>query len=545
MYEPSINFYSDVVQAQARRITWGGIVTADGVDYPFTAENIAKGSGRITNEISGSNMELGTVYSSELEIGLWIDDIGIPRNKIYGAEISLNCTLTANNETGTIPMGIFKVIEATQKGQLCSITAYDRMILFDAVVPISSGQQAPYDWLAQLCGECSVTLGNTRAEIEALPNGSLVLGMNWTDSENTYRDVLAQLSAALGSSAHIGRDGSLYIHPLTNSASVCTMAAKDRFGSDIANNQWTPNTFYVTNRDSGGIFSVGSGQLAFNLGQNVFLQQPGYELDPVTGTVTDTKTINQMLGNLLTSAHSLTVVPIEADSPLDPCLDLFDIVTLTGGQANNTKIIITSLIHTIGGGTAIKCSGANVTEQPSATARGTESDKGTLVWISGAVLETVMGEGKTVETSEQTWGDQLEKTWGELRSFTWGELLDGGGWYELTSFERTFAAEYCLGVLGLTVEYEVDKDTDVSLKLSLERWDDVLAEYVEINRFVTTEHAIRGKHTTTTVNPFGILDTEENDVYRVTAYISGVDVADELKILTKSEIEALIGGDSE
>ena len=156
-----------------------------------------------------------------------------------------------------------------------------------------------------------------------------------------------------------------------------------------------------------------------------------------------------------------------------------------------------------------------------------------------------MGEGKTIETSDQTWGDQLDKTWGELRSFTWGELLDGGGWVMLTSFERTFAAEYCLGVLGLTVEYEVDKDTDVSIKIALEIWSAELGRYVEIDRFITTEHALRGKHTTSTVNPFGILDNDENDIYRVAAYISGVDVADELKILTKSEIEALIGGDSE
>lgn len=538
MYEPSLNFYTTVVQNQTRRVSWGGTITADGTTYSFGANHIVSKSGRITNEISGSTMELGTVYSSELDIGIYIDDIGVPRDKIYGAEIVLNCTLTANNVTGTIPMGVFSVVEATQKGNVCSIIAYDRMIQFDKEFPITAGQQTPYEWAIQLCSECGVTLGSSQGDIEALPNGTYRLSMNWTDDTNTYRDVLAQLSAAIGSSAHINRNGELEFYPLTTAVHVATLKANDRFGSDIAHLQWTPSAFYVTNRDSGAVSSVGSGQIAFNLGDNVFLQREGESYDPITGVVTGTHSVSSMLSNLLTSARTLTVVPIDADIPLDPCLDLYDIVYLTGGQANNTRVLITSLIHTIGGGTEIKCAGANTTEESIASTRGTEGKQGELIWVSGVLN----AEPRAAQTSAQTWGDQLDITWDEIKVFTWGDILNGGGWVELENFQRYFNTELTLGIIGLTTTYTCSEDTDVKFKIEISKMGAGLT-WEGMSSWIGEEHATKGTHTTTIVSPFGVVD-HDNSLYKVTAYMSGVDVIDSLRILTKAEIEELIYGSS-
>jgi len=511
MYEPSQDFYTNVIQAQARRISWSGSVIADGVTYSFTAENIAANSGRITNEISGSSMEIGTVYSSELEIGIYVDDIGIPRNKIYGAEIHLNCSVRANNTLGLIPMGVFTVVEATQKGKLCSIVAYDKMILFDEEFPITAGQTTPYNWLTDLCDACGVTLGNTQEEIEALPNGSYLLGINWTEDTNTYRDVLAQLSGALGCSAHFGRDGLLYLLPLQNKNSVATLDAGDRFGSDLAHTQWTPNSVLVTNKESGAVTISGSGQLLFNLGQNAFLQSYGYSIDPITQEITDNHPVKDMLDNILNGIQ-VSVVPIKADIPLDPCLDLFDIITLTGGQANNTKVLITSISHTIGGETTIECAGANTTTESTASSRGSAGQNEDWLWVSGATSDV----DKTATT-------------------------EGENWVVLEYFERYFTQEFTLGVIGLTTEYTVDKDTEVKFMLTIEKWSEESARYTIISSWICQENALRGTHTTSLVSPFGILDND-NSIYKITAYVSGVDVAEASTFLTKAEIEALIGG---
>lgn len=542
MYEPSENFYALAIQQQVRRITWSGTVTdSNGTAHSFAAEDIVKDSGTITNEIADSTMRIGTVFSSELKIGLYVDGIGVDRSLLYGGEIEINCTVTHGETTGTVPMGIFKIVEATQSGQICTITAYDRMILFDAEFPITAGQATPYDWLSQLCAACGVTLGNTREQIEALPNGTYRLSMNWGDDSNTYRDVISHLAAALGCSAHFNRNGEFEFIPLMNKASVATIDAGDRFGSDIAHTQWSPAAFYVTNKDTGAISSAGAGQLLFDLGENAFLQQPGYSFDEITQNVTATHSVSAMLENILDRCDSLTVIPTEADIPLDPCLDLFDIVTLTGGQASNTKTLICSLVHKIGCSTKIECAGQNTTDEPTTSTRGTEGKNEDWLWVSGAINY----DEKSVATSEQNWETQLSKTWEQLQPFSWGDLLDGGGWVLLERFDRYFTQELTLGVLGLTTEYEVTKDTDVSFKLKIERreYDEIHGwRFIEISSWSTTEHAIRGKHTTTLVSPFGILDRETDTLYQVSAYISGVDVADGSIILTKAEVEELING---
>lgn len=542
MYEPSENFYALAIRQQVRRITWSGTVTdSNGTAHSFAAEDIAKDSGTITNEIADSTMRIGTVFSSELKIGLYVDGIGVDRSLLYGGEIEINCTVTHGETTGTVPMGIFKIVEATQSGQICTITAYDRMILLDAEFPITAGQATPYDWLSQLCEDCGVTLGNTREQIEALPNGTYRLSMNWGDDSNTYRDVISHLAAALGCSAHFNRAGELELVQLKNSASVATIDAGDRFGSDIAHTQWSPAAFYVTNKDTGAVSSAGAGQLLFDLGENAFLQQPGYSFDEITQNVTAAHSVSAMLENILDSCDSLTVIPIEADIPLDPCLDLFDVVTLTGGQASNTKTLICSLIHKIGGSTKIECAGQNTTDEPTTSTRGTESKNEDWLWVSGAINDS----DKTAQTSEQVWQDELSVTWSEIKSSTWGELLDGGGWVMLEQFQRYFTQEFTLGVIGLTTEFEVDKDTDVKFKITIERreYDEERGwYYVQISSWTCTEHALRGKHTTTLVSPFGILDRELDTVYLITAYISGVDVADADIVLNKAEIQELING---
>lgn len=545
MYEPSENFYSLAIQQQVRRITWSGTVTdSNGVAHSFTAEDIVKDSGTITNEIADSTMRIGTVFSSELKIGLYVDGIGVDRSLLYGGEIDISCTITHGETTGTVPMGKFKIVEATQSGQICTITAYDRMILFDAEFPITAGQATPYDWLSQLCAACGVTLGNTREQIEALPNGTYRLSMNWGDDSNTYRDVISHLAAALGCSAHFNRSGELEFIPLMNKASVATIDAGDRFGSDIAHTQWSPAAFYVNNKDTGAVSSAGAGQLLFDLGENAFLQQPGYSFDEITQNVTASHSVSSMLENILDRCDSLTVIPIEADIPLDPCLDLFDIVTLTGGQASNTKTLICSLVHKIGGSTKIECAGQNTTDEPTTSTRGTEVKNEDWLWVSGAINDS----DKTAQTSEQVWQDELSVTWSEIKSSTWGDLLNGGGWVMLEQFQRYFTQEFTLGVIGLTTEFEVDKDTNVKFKITIERreYDEERGwYYVQISSWTCTEHALRGKHTTSLISPFGILDRELDTVYLITAYISGVDVADAGIILNKAEIQELIGGGSE
>ena len=539
MYEPFNNFYTRVVQNQVRHVYWGGTITADGVDYSFGADNIAAGSGRIINEISGSAMEIGTAYSSQLDIGLYIDDIGVPRDKIYGATIAISCTMSANGMQGNCPMGVFNVVEAKQTGAVCSIVAYDNMIKFDVEYPMRDGLLLPFGWAAIICAECGVTLGTTEAQFKAMPNGSTNYMLSWNDSLDTYRTVIGMLAAVVGCSAHMNRAGQLVFMPLKNKQSVATVKANDRFTSGIAQTVTRPASIYVTNIETGALTKVGDGAIYFDLKTNGFLQREGHE-KTYDGTWGSSVTVSAMLENILYSCYDLNVTPVDAEIPLDPSLDLFDIVTLTGGQANNTKVIITSLIHSIGGSTELKCAGANTAEDVKDATRGSEGKSEDFMWISAASNE----EDIDIPTTTETWGDQLSKTWFRLTVSTWDSLLHGGGWITLAEFTRNFTADFTLGVCGLTVDYETSVDTEVSFKIIIDRWQYDLGEWhqIPVGNWSCNEHALKGKHTSSLVIPFGILDRRVSNKYHFTANASGIDVIQSLRILTRAEIESLING---
>lgn len=457
MYEPSTNFYNNVVKQQVRHISWSGKIVAGLNEYFFTAEDIVKDSGTITNEIASGEMEIGTVFSSELIIGLYVDEIGIPRNEIYGAVIELYCTMSHGATSGDIPMGKFDVVEATQNGNVCTITAYDFMNRFDKEYPATSGNNKPYEWAQIFCSVCNVTLA--QSNFDDLANSDLFLTLVWTENIDTYRDALGQLAAAMGCSCHMNRVGQLEFVPLKDKEAVTTIGLKDRFGSDIAQTIWATESISVTNTETGAVIALGDDPLALNLGENSFLQSDG-EIKDISWEVIGTKTVTEMLTAIFMQVYC-GAVPVEAEIPLDPCLDLFDYVLLANADY---KTLVTSLIHKIGGGTKLSCAGANTTSTPTTSTRGTTGSDSQQMWvISAKNLGNI-----TVGTQPLTWGNSDEYTWYRLNQYTWGELIAGALPTTIAEAYITPPKEMNRGVISFTVNYTLDEDTVVKYIIKLD-----------------------------------------------------------------------------
>lgn len=79
--------------------------------YEFDQDDMVKGSGYITSQCCGSTeIELGTVYASEMGISLFSD---IDRYTLEDAKVELFYHLqVADGSYETIPMGIFEVSES-------------------------------------------------------------------------------------------------------------------------------------------------------------------------------------------------------------------------------------------------------------------------------------------------------------------------------------------------------------------------------------------------------------------------------------------------
>ena len=347
---PVSDLYKTAVQENARSFTWSGnITTATGKNYSFVNKDIVKGSGYITRQCSGtSEIELGSVYSAELGISLFSD---VDRYSLEDAQITLDFHMALpDGSVEDIPMGIFYVAEANRKIRTLELKAYDGMLRFEKAYKKEQSSGYPYDFLNIMCNDCKVSLAQTQAEIEALPNGTELLGVYPDNDIETWRDFLHYLSQALGCFAFINRDGKLQLVKYGESP-VCSVNSTHRYSSSFSdfvtrytaisstNRRTNTAEYYALDPDDG---------LTMNLAVNPLLQ---FGLD---------ETRTRILKNILNAISVINYVPFDSETIGDPALDPGDVLTFTGGQADATKIAaITSITVKVNGKCSLKCVGKN------------------------------------------------------------------------------------------------------------------------------------------------------------------------------------------
>ena len=347
---PVSEAFLQAVQGNTRKYYWTGkITTAAGAEYPFTQEDIVNGSGYITAQCCGnSEIELGAVYAAEMGISLFLD---IDRYTLEDAEVELSYHLRlANGAYETVPMGIFEVSEANRTVHVLELKAYDRMLRFDRDFNGFETIGTAYGMMALCSTACEVELAQSQAEIEALPNGSELLSIYPENDIETYRDVLYFTAQVLGGFFCVNRDGKLEFRQYGNTP-VMEILQKHRFSSSFSDfvtrytavsctNQRTQTAeYYALEEDDG---------LTMNLGINPLLQ---FGLE---------ETRAELCGNILTALSAVNYVPFDSDTIGNPALDLGDVLTFSGGQADSQQITcVTSFTVKIGGRQSLKCVGKN------------------------------------------------------------------------------------------------------------------------------------------------------------------------------------------
>ena len=347
---PVSEAFLQAVQGNTRNIYWTGkITTVAGVEYSFTQEDIVKGSGYITAQCCGnSEIELGAVYAAEMGISLFLD---IDRYTLEDAKVELSYHLRlADGSYEAVPMGIFEVSEANRTAHVLELKAYDYMLRFDRDFNGFETIGTAYGMMA-LCGTaCGVELAQSQAEIEALPNGSELLSIYPENDIETYRDVLYFTAQVLGGFFCINREGKLEFRQYGNTP-VMEILQKHRFSSSFSdfvtrytavsstNLRTQTAEYYALEEDDG---------LTMNLGINPLLQ---FGLE---------ETRAELCRNILTALAVVNYVPFDSDTIGNPALDLGDVLTFSGGQADSQQITcVTSFTVKIGGRQSLKCVGKN------------------------------------------------------------------------------------------------------------------------------------------------------------------------------------------
>lgn len=343
---PVSSAFLQAVQENTRKYYWTGkITTKNGVVYNFDAEDIVKGSGYISSQCCGfTEIELGTVYSVEMGITLLSD---IDRYTLVDALMELTYHLrisqsrdSADLDEGydqtvesdgiyeSIPMGVFEVSEANRTVKCLELKAYDYMLRFEKDFNGFETVGKAYDFIHLCCEACHVEFASTQQEIESMPNGDTGLSIYTDNDIETYRDVLYYVGQVLGGFFCINREGKLELRKYGNT-SVMTVAGRHRFSSSFSdfitrytavsstNMRTEIAEYYHLDPDDG---------LTMNLGVNPLLQ---FGLE---------ETRRELCENILADISVIDYVPFDSDTIGNPALDIGDVLTFVGGQADENQI---------------------------------------------------------------------------------------------------------------------------------------------------------------------------------------------------------------
>ncbi len=347
---PVSSAFLQAVQENTRRYHWTGeIRTKGGAVYPFGYEDIVKGSGYVTAQCCGSaEIELGTVYAAEMGITLFSQ---IDRYTLEGAEVRLSYHLRlADGSFEEVPMGVFEVSEANRTAHCLELKAYDYMLRFEKSFNGFETVGNAYAFLDLCCKACAVELAHTKEEIEGMPNGAEVLSVYPENDIGTYRDVLYFVGQVLGGFFCINREGKLELRKY-GAEPVMEVKSRHRFTSSFSdfitrytavsstNLRTQTAEYYALEQDDG---------LTMNLAVNPLLQ---FGLE---------ETREQLCRNILADISVVDYVPFDSITIGNPALDLGDVLTFSGGQADGARIAcITSFDCKIGGKQRLKCVGKN------------------------------------------------------------------------------------------------------------------------------------------------------------------------------------------
>ena len=340
MYSVSEEYLDQMMHRGTRRRLSGMIGSV-----AFTGDDIVKGtfsiSMRATEE---SDTKIGGVYLGELEMTFVPSFLSkVARDQYRGKEVSISIglwipdpeDLVDGGSWEDVPCGTFTLEAPKISKQGISVTGYDNMKKLDKKFTIDETSGSPYAFLSYMATQCSVTLGQEQEEIEALPNGTELLGIYTAENDiETFRDMLYWLAQTLGCFACADREGNIVVRKLGmpntvgldeshRDADVVFSGYTTKWtGISVVDMETQTTMYYGLEIDDG---------LTMNLGSNPFLQ------------LGSALAVERRRRNVLYAVADIQYTPFYANSARDPIFDLGDVLPFTGGLSGNCTGCIMAL----------------------------------------------------------------------------------------------------------------------------------------------------------------------------------------------------------
>lgn len=279
-------------------------ITVNGVNESFSvAENeIVQGSLSIDRySVSNSKIEVGSAVAAELTLKLKNDDGKYDNTVFEGAEVFVKIGIKKwdahrweNAVIHWIPCGYFTIDEPPRALSTITISALDRMILFDKTVDTSklSFPMTVADLLNKICTICGVTMAT---DITRLPNKDYQITAYPEGQDLTYRTLLQWCAALTGTCAFMNYDGNLELKWYEQTD--LTISPSERYNSDMQENDVAitgiyfkdaANTEYIAGTDDYCLDLSSNGLLQDNVQvvlDTLYVSLKGFSYRPYTATI--------------------------------------------------------------------------------------------------------------------------------------------------------------------------------------------------------------------------------------------------------------------
>lgn len=324
-------------------------------ELQITDEDVMQGGFSVNRYcVSGGRIEIGSVVASEIELKLNNSDGRFDGVQFEGAELYVRVGTKKWDahrweDAGYhyVPFGYFTVDEAPRKLEVITLSALDRMVLFDKPVDLSllSFPMTVSELLKQICNLCNVTLGTDDSE---LLNRSYVIPQAPVSENLTYRQLLSWIAELTGTCGFMDWDGRLILKWYTDTNTV--IAPKDRFQSDLKENPiQITGVQVVTEKET---YLAGDDGYALKIESNELIQQEGSSV---------TQTLYSALGGFTYTPFSAIVMPMPHLYPLDQ-------IRFVDSAGAEHSTIITDYTFTLNAATALEGKGETATNNGYATA---------------------------------------------------------------------------------------------------------------------------------------------------------------------------------
>ena len=347
MYSVSENYISkmfDSIQTHKLSGTVGGV--------SFTESDVIGVS--YSNQCAEKKVTLGSVNIGVLKL-TFLSDI-LNRGEYYGATLTLSDSLYLGLDENeepiyeSVPVGVFYIAEAVWTAAGIDITAYDALSKFDGTLNVDQTSASIYAFCQFLETETGVTFGMSQADVEALPNGTEVLGIYEENNLETCRDLLSALAQMVGGFAYAGRDGKFYLKAFDDTSVLTVPKNRRMSGSSFSDYETYYDTVCYTDIEAKEVRYFGDDEgLTINLGSQPLMQLGTYSAK------------ERRANAIVNSIKRMQYTPFKFSMlPASIALDLGDVVTLTDDHSGDTSSgAVMSVSWTYNKSFSVQCFGDN------------------------------------------------------------------------------------------------------------------------------------------------------------------------------------------